>query len=126
MFRTNNCSSSGALKKYSFNGAHQDLRALNVTRDKTSFLAADYMKYGDLIGEMAMSLRREGSNQKLMGIRNISIIPRPFTSNSFLVCHSLIAVLFGALYFCVRTASLNNPPNILGHLSLSISRKHLT
>lgn len=49
----------------------QDLRALTVTRDKTSFLAADYMKYGDLIGEMALSLRREGSNQKLMGIRSV-------------------------------------------------------
>jgi len=48
MFRTDNCSSSGALRKYPFRGAHQDLRALTVTHDKISFLAADYMKYGDL------------------------------------------------------------------------------
>ena len=56
---------------YPFSGAHQDLRAVIVTRDKISFLAAEYMKYGDLIGEMALSLRREGSNQKLMGIRSV-------------------------------------------------------
>jgi len=71
VFRTNNCSLSGALRKYPFCGAHQDLWALTVTRDKISFLAADYMKYGDLIGEMALSLRREGSNQKLIGIRSV-------------------------------------------------------
>jgi hypothetical protein len=52
-------------------GAHQDLRALVVNCDKTSFLTADYMKYGDLIGEMALSLRREGSNLKLKGIRSV-------------------------------------------------------
>ena len=29
------------------------------------------MKYGDIIGELALSLRREGSNLKLMGIRSV-------------------------------------------------------
>jgi hypothetical protein len=70
MFRTNTCLSSGALRKYPFSGVHQDLRALTVTRDRISFLAADYVKYGDLIGEMALSLRPEDSNQKLMGIHS--------------------------------------------------------
>ena len=46
-------------------------RRLLFTRDKTSFLAADYMKYGDIIGEFALSLRREGSNKKLVGIRSV-------------------------------------------------------
>jgi hypothetical protein len=57
MFRTNNCSSSGALRKYPFSGAHQELRALNVTCEKTSFLAADYMKYVDLNGEIAFEFK---------------------------------------------------------------------
>ena len=46
-------------------------RRLLLTRDKMSFLAVDYMKYGNIIGELALSLRREGSNKKLMGIHSV-------------------------------------------------------
>lgn len=46
-------------------------RRFLLTRDKTSFLATDYMKYGDIIGELALSLRREGSNKKLVGLRSV-------------------------------------------------------
>jgi hypothetical protein len=57
--------------KYQLNGGHRHLQALPVNCDKTSFLAADYVKYVDLIGEMVLSLMREGRNQNLISMHSV-------------------------------------------------------